>query len=88
LRYLDLTLEFGGFEATNSFGMLLDRVEEGVEIIITQHGCALARLGLNVDRADKTRALQALRRIRRRAKDIKQRFDWENLKADRDAGRR
>jgi antitoxin (DNA-binding transcriptional repressor) of toxin-antitoxin stability system len=77
----------GVSEAKNKPGMPLDRVEEGVEII-TRHGTAIARLGPNVDFVDETRALQALGRIRGRVKDTKGRFDWENLKADRDAGRR
>jgi prevent-host-death family protein len=34
----------GAFEAKNTFGSLLDRVEAGEEILITRHGRPAARL--------------------------------------------
>jgi len=36
--------QVGAFEAKNSLGSLLDRVERGEEIVITRHGRAVARL--------------------------------------------
>ena len=36
--------EIGAFEAKNSLGSLLDRVERGEEIVITRHGKPVARL--------------------------------------------
>jgi prevent-host-death family protein len=36
--------EFGAFEAKNSFGHLLDLVENGEEVTITRHGREVARL--------------------------------------------
>ena len=33
-------LQVGAFEAKNTFGSLLDRVEAGEEILITRHGRA------------------------------------------------
>jgi prevent-host-death family protein len=80
-------LEFGAFEAKNKLGMLLDRVEQGEEIVITRHGKAIARLVPNVERMDSSRALAALKRIRGRVHESKQRFDWEALKKDRDGER-
>ena len=37
-------IEIGAFEAKNKFGSLLDRVEDGEEIVITRHGRPVARL--------------------------------------------
>jgi prevent-host-death family protein len=36
--------EIGAFEAKNTLGALLDRVQKGEEIIITRHGKPVARL--------------------------------------------
>ena len=80
-------MEIGAFEAKNKFGMLLDRVEHGEEIIITRHGKPVARLVPNAARIDKSQALAVLERIRTRAGKSKESFDWAAVKADRDAGR-
>lgn len=80
--------EIGAFEAKNTLGSLLDRVERGEEILITRHGKPVARLVPNSGRVDRLQAQAVIERIRERAKEIKDgRFDWETLKADRDAGR-
>ena len=80
-------MEIGAFEAKNKLGMLLDRVEYGEEIIITRHGKPVARLVPNATRIDKLQARAALERIRARAGNLKETFDWATVKADRDAGR-
>jgi prevent-host-death family protein len=80
-------LEIGAFEAKNTLGSLLDRVEHGEEIVITRHGKAVARLVPNTGGVDRAQARAALDRIRKRAKKLKAGFDWESLKAERDAGR-
>ena len=80
-------MEIGAFEAKNKLGMLLDRVESGEEIIITRHGKPVARLVPNATRIDKLQARAALDRIRARAANLKEAFDWAAAKADRDAGR-
>jgi len=80
-------VEIGAFEAKNKLGMLLDRVECGEEIIITRHGKPVARLVPNATRIDKEQARAALERIRTRAGDLKEAFDWAAVRADRDAGR-
>ncbi len=49
-------LEIGAFEAKNKLGTLLDRVQNGEEIIITRHGKAVARLVPNSGRIDKFQA--------------------------------
>lgn len=37
-------MSVGAFEARNTLGALLDRVEQGEEIVITRHGRPVARL--------------------------------------------
>lgn len=80
-------LEIGAFEAKNTLGALLDRVEHGEEIIITRHGKPVARLVPNAGGIDRGQARAAMERIRARAQCLKAGFDWDSLKADRDAGR-
>jgi len=80
-------MEIGAFEAKNKLGMLLDRVEAGEEITITRHGKAVARLVPNTMHIDKLQTQAALERIRARATDIKEAFNWTKVKRDRDAGR-
>lgn len=79
--------EIGAFEAKNSLGALLDRVAQGEEIVITRHGKPVARLVPNVGRIDRAQAQAAVARLRARARSMKTKFDWESVKADRDAGR-
>lgn len=78
------------FEAEDSLGPLLDRVEAGEEILITRHGKPAARLIRIpvVSDADRMRALEALDEMDRHAKEMKiGPFDWEEWKAYRDEGR-
>jgi prevent-host-death family protein len=80
--------EVGAFEAKNTLGSLLDRVERGEEIVITRHGKPVARLVPNSGGINREQAQAAAKRIRSRASQLKSSgFDWESLKADRDAGR-
>jgi prevent-host-death family protein len=80
--------EIGAFEAKNTLGSLLDRVEKGEEIIITRHGKPVARLVPNKSTHDQAKAREALERMRARAKKLKLgRFNWEVWKQDRDLGR-
>jgi prevent-host-death family protein len=81
-------LEIGAFEAKNTLGSLLDRVERGEEIVITRHGKPVARLVACAGGFDRARAKAAAERIRARAERLSsERFDWEAVKADRDKGR-
>jgi prevent-host-death family protein len=79
--------EIGAFEAKNTLGSLLTRVERGEEIVITRHGKAIARLVPNDRGFDRVQARLAGARIRQRAKEQHSGFDWAELKADRDDGR-
>ena len=84
-----LMKEIGAFEAKNTLGSLLDRVQRGEEIVITRHGKPVARLVPNTGRIDRSQAQAALQRIRERARRSGAgKFDWAEVKALRDAGRR
>jgi prevent-host-death family protein len=81
-------IEVGAFEAKNKLSALLDRVEQGEEIIITRHGRPVARLVPNTGGVDRSAAEAAWQRMRDRAKQAGfGKFDWETLKAERDASR-
>ena len=84
-------LQVGAFEAKNTFGALLDRVEAGEQIEITRHGRPVAHIvprpAITAERREI--ALAAMQRIRQRAKEMRLGpFDWEEWKAYRDEGRR
>jgi prevent-host-death family protein len=85
--------EVGAFEAKNTLGALLDRVERGEEIVITRHGKPVARLVPNTVRLDQDRVRAAFDRLRERARQLarenpgRRAFDWEEIKKLRDEGR-
>lgn len=80
--------EVGAFEAKNKLSALLDRVEQGEEIIITRHGRPIARLVPAAGIFDRSQAQAALQRMRDRAVQARfGPFDWDSLRADRDASR-
>ena len=62
--------EIGAFEAKNTFGGLLDRVERGEEIIITRRGKPVARLAPLVENFDRQKALEAVVRLRESRKGV------------------
>jgi len=81
-------IEIGAFEAKNTLGALLDRVEQGEEVVITRHGKPVARLVPNEGRLNREQAHAAADRIRARARQLKHgRFNWKSLKRQRDADR-
>ena len=78
--------EIGAFEAKTHLSALLDAVAAGESVIITKRGRPVARLVPHdtEDRADRARAVTALRALRRR-------IGWasvEEILALRDEGRR
>ena len=78
----------GAIEAKNKLSELLDRVEKGEEIVVTRHGRPVARLVPMSPGIDRVQAEAALQRMRDRAVQAGLGpFDWEPLKADRDASR-
>lgn len=81
--------QIGAFEAKNTLGALLDRVEQGEEIVITRHGKPVARLAPCETKIDHEGMRAASARIRARARALAGApIPWETVKADRDAGRR
>ena len=64
-------VEVGAFEAKNTLGSLLDRVEQGEEVVITRHGKPVARLVPNEGRLNREQAQAAADRIRARARQLK-----------------
>jgi len=80
--------EIGAFAAKNRLGTLLDRVEQGEEVVITRRGKPVARLVPARPGVDREKATTAARRIRERAEKLGLgRFDWAEWKAYRDEGR-
>lgn len=86
--------EIGAFEAKNTLGSLLDRVERGEEIVITRHGRRVARLVPEDSKSNRDQVQAAFDRIRERAHRYAREnpdaspFDWEEVKKLRDEGRR
>ncbi|MHB8218247.1 MAG: type II toxin-antitoxin system Phd/YefM family antitoxin [Candidatus Sulfotelmatobacter sp.] len=85
--------EVGAFEAKNTLGSLLDRVERGEEIVITRHGRPVARLVPNTQNIDQDKVRAAFERIRESARQLAREnpgrpaFDWKEIKKLRDKGR-
>jgi prevent-host-death family protein len=81
--------QIGAFEAKNTLGSLLDRVEHGEEILITRHGKPVAKLVAASEQTNRAAVDAAMQRMRNRARKLQLgAFDWDEFKADRDAGRR
>ena len=79
-------LEIGAFEAKNTLGTLLDRVQNGEEVLITRHGKPVARLVPNTGAIDRQQANAAAQRIFARSAQLSP-VSWTDLKHDRDDGR-
>jgi prevent-host-death family protein len=83
--------KIGAFQAKNTLGTLLDRVEHGEEIVITRHGKAVARLVPHTRTLDPSQAQAAFNRIRERARRLQksksESFSWSALKKFRDQDR-
>lgn len=75
----------GAFEAKTKLSALLDRVEQGEEVLITRHGEPVARLvkESQAKRQDMEALLERLREVRERS--TLGGISWKEL---RDAGRR
>jgi prevent-host-death family protein len=79
----------GAFEAKNTLGSLLDRVEKGEEITITRRGTPVAKLVPANPGFDRARALVAVQAMRELADSINApKLGWEEIKKMRDEGRR
>jgi prevent-host-death family protein len=79
----------GAFEAKTHLSELLDQVENGQEITITRRGHPVAKLVPAKANHDVAAAMEAVRKLRELAKEIKPgTFDWEEFKKYRDEGRK
>jgi prevent-host-death family protein len=78
-------IEIGAYEAKTHLSALLDKVEQGEEVLITRHGRPIARLVPEraVDKAAIDKAIAELKEIRKGA--CLDGLSWKEL---RDAGRR
>ncbi len=81
--------EIGAFEAKNTLGALLDRVQKGEEIIITRHGKPVARLIPETGARNLDAARAAAARLRARAKEAQRSapIAQDEWKAFREEGR-
>jgi prevent-host-death family protein len=81
--------EIGAFEAKNKLSELLDRAENGEEVVITRRGKPVAKLVPIGGRRDVEKARAAAQRIRELAREMNLGpFEWEEWKKYRDEGRR
>lgn len=81
--------EIGAFQAKNTLGSLLDRVEKGEEITITRRGTPVAKLvpiKPGFDREKARAAAKGLMELRAKLKGPP--LTWAEIKAMRDEGRR
>ena len=81
-------MEIGASEAKKRLSALLDQVEQGVEVTVTRHGRAVARLVPVSGTSQQEARRAAMARIRARVAARRAGpFDWSEWKALRDEGR-
>ena len=81
--------EIGAFEAKNTLGSLLDRVEKGEEIVISRRGKPVARLSPLETGNNQAEAREAAQALRKLADSINApKLGWDEIKKMRDEGRR
>lgn len=78
-------MEIGAFEAKNTLGSLLDRVEKGEEIVITRRGKPVARLAPVRADKDRSAAVAAAKELRELSKG--NRLDGLKIKELKNEGR-
>ena len=74
----------GAFEAKTHFSALLEKVENGEQILITKHGRAIAKL-VPTTRSNGVRTKQAIDALKALSHSTTLDLDWKKL---RDQGRR
>ena len=80
-------MEVGVFEAKARLSELLDKAARGQEVIITKRGRAYARLGPAHAKLSPEQAAMLMARVRQRRRTLEP-TSWDELKRDRDEGRR
>jgi prevent-host-death family protein len=81
----------GVFDAKAQFSQLIDRAEAGEEIVITRHGRPVAKLGpvtARISAAEREAILKETAALRAEIAENGPPFDWEDIRAMRDEGRR
>jgi len=84
-------MEIGAFEAKDTLGSLLDRVEQGEEIVITRDGKRIAKLVPAEPEDDRAEARAAAQRIRARVEargPLNPPITIDEILSFRDEGRR
>jgi prevent-host-death family protein len=77
-------IEVGAYEAKTQFSSLLDKVQQGEEVVITRHGAPVARL-VPAKVADKAAIDEAIAQLKEMRKGLTLGgLSWKEL---RDAGR-
>jgi prevent-host-death family protein len=85
--------EVGAYDAKNTQCSLLDREEQGYEIVITRHGRPVARLVPSDSHSSHDEVQAAFDQLRQRARQLARKkrnaqpFGWEEMKKLRDQGR-
>jgi prevent-host-death family protein len=82
-----MTVQVGIFEAKTRLSELLERVERGEDVVITRRGAPIARLAALAGRPRKIDLEQVFAEAAS-ARASLQKTDWNELKHDRDVGRR
>ena len=77
-------IEIGAYEAKTHLSALLDKVEQGEEVLITRHGAPVARL-VPARSLDKARVNEAIARLKEMRKGLS--LDGLSWKELRDKGR-
>jgi prevent-host-death family protein len=81
-------MRVGVLEAKNRLSELLAAAERGEEVVITRRGEPVARLEPVRKRMSPEEAEALMRRVRERRESLGFTTTWEELRADRDEGRR
>ena len=82
-------LEIGVAEAQQQIAALLERVQEGEQVIVTREGVGVIRmLPIVSEQEDRRRAEESAARIEARSKTMLGDFSWKTMKRYRDFGRR
>ncbi len=81
-------MRVGVLEAKNRFSELLEAAQRGEEVVITKRGEPIATLSPIRARLTPQEAEQLMRRVQERREGFAEVSTWEEMKADRDEGRR
>ena len=81
-------MEIGVLDAKNRLSELLDRAAGGEEIVITKRGKPIVRLSPVVKEKTQEEWDALFERVRQRREALPFKTTWEELKRDRDEGRK